>query len=40
MTTIITVPYIVESQPRHVVQRRVEEVSLDSNVMEEVLAVL
>ena len=32
--------YIVKSQPRHVVQLRVEEISLDPDVMEEVLPVL
>ena len=32
--------YIIECQPRHVVQLRVEEISLNPDIMKEALAVL
>ena len=37
---IHSVLYIVECQPRHIVQLGVEEISLDPDVMEEALPVL
>ena len=32
--------YIIERQPRHVVQLRVEEISLDTDIMKEALSVI